>query len=94
MTSSSDEEASAAGTESDLSRREAVERLGLYGGATGVGLLALMTGTKAAASSYAPPPLGSKGNNGFGNGGGDPAPGKSGTNRSPNAAEKLADKVR
>jgi hypothetical protein len=46
-----------------------------------------------------PPPCGcpaprAKGNNGFGNGGDDPAPGNSGTNGSPNAAQKLADRVR
>ena len=35
-----------------------------------------------------------KGNNGFGNGGDDPAPGNSGTNGAPNADEKLADVVR
>ena len=35
-----------------------------------------------------------KGNNGFGNGGNDPAPGNSGRNGSPNAAQKLADQVR
>ena len=35
-----------------------------------------------------------KGNNGFGNGGDDPAPGNSGTNRAPNANQKLADIVR
>jgi hypothetical protein len=35
-----------------------------------------------------------KGNNGFGNGGGDPAPGNSANNGSPNAAQKGADKVR
>jgi len=35
-----------------------------------------------------------KGNNGFGNGGGDPAPGNSGTNGAPNADQKLADVVR
>ena len=35
-----------------------------------------------------------KGNNGFGNGGGDGVPGKSGSNKSPNAGEKAADKVR
>jgi hypothetical protein len=35
-----------------------------------------------------------KGNNGFGNGGDDPAPGNSGTNGSPNADQKLADIVR
>lgn len=34
------------------------------------------------------------GNNGFGNGGGDPAPGNSGTNGSPNAGQKLEDIVR
>jgi hypothetical protein len=36
----------------------------------------------------------SKGNNGFGNGGMDPAPGNSGTNKSPNAGQKRADIVR
>jgi hypothetical protein len=46
-----------------------------------------------------PPPCGcpaprAKGNNGFGNGGGDPAPGNSGTNGAPNAGQKLADVVR
>jgi hypothetical protein len=35
-----------------------------------------------------------KGNNGFGNGGNDPAPGNSGTNGSPNANQKLLDRVR
>src|SRR5690348_1841116 len=35
-----------------------------------------------------------KGNNGFGNGGNDPAPGNSGTNGAPNADQKLADVVR
>lgn len=35
-----------------------------------------------------------KGNNGFGNGGDDPAPGNSGTNGAPNADQKLADEVR
>lgn len=35
-----------------------------------------------------------KGNNGFGNGGGDPAPGNSGTNNSPNSGQKLDDIVR
>jgi hypothetical protein len=35
-----------------------------------------------------------KGNNGFGNGGDDPAPGNSGTNGNRNAAQKLADQVR
>jgi hypothetical protein len=35
-----------------------------------------------------------KGNNGFGNGGNDPAPGNSGTNAAPNAGQKLADIVR
>jgi len=35
-----------------------------------------------------------KGNNGFGNGGDDPAPGNSGTNGAPNANQKLADIVR
>jgi hypothetical protein len=40
------------------------------------------------------PPKKAKGNNGFGNGGDDPAPGNSGTNGSPNAAQKLADEVR
>ena len=35
-----------------------------------------------------------KGNNGFGNGGDDPAPGNSGTNAAPNADQKLADVVR
>lgn len=34
------------------------------------------------------------GNNGFGNGGGDPAPGSSGTNKSPNSNQKLEDIVR
>ena len=37
---------------------------------------------------------GAKGNNGFGNGGDDPAPGNSGTNAAPSADEKLADIVR
>ena len=37
---------------------------------------------------------GAKGNNGFGNGGDDPAPGNSGTNAAPNAGEKLDDIVR
>jgi hypothetical protein len=32
-----------------------------------------------------------KGNNGFGNGGLDPAPGNSGSNSSPNSGQKLAD---
>ena len=40
------------------------------------------------------PPSRRKGNNGFGNGGNDPAPGNSGTNNSPNAAQKRADVVR
>jgi hypothetical protein len=35
-----------------------------------------------------------KGNNGYGNGGDEPAPGNSGTNNAPNAGEKLADVVR
>jgi len=35
-----------------------------------------------------------KGNNGFGNGGDDPAPGNSGTNAAPSAAQKLEDIVR
>ena len=35
-----------------------------------------------------------KGNNGFGNGGGDPAPGNSGSNGSPNSNQKKEDKVR
>lgn len=35
-----------------------------------------------------------KGNNGFGNGGDEPAPGNSGTNGAPNANQKLADVVR
>jgi len=35
-----------------------------------------------------------KGNNGFGNGGDDPAPGNSGTNAAPSADQKLADVVR
>ena len=35
-----------------------------------------------------------KGNNGFGNGGDDPAPGNSGTNSAPNAGQKLEDVVR
>jgi len=35
-----------------------------------------------------------KGNNGFGNGGNDPAPGNSGTNAAPSADQKLADIVR
>ena len=35
-----------------------------------------------------------KGNNGFGNGGDDPAPGNSGTNAAPNADQKLEDVVR
>lgn len=35
-----------------------------------------------------------KGNNGFGNGGEDPAPGNSGYNPAPNAQEKLDDVVR
>jgi len=35
-----------------------------------------------------------RGNNGFGNNGGDPAPGNSGTNGSPNAEQKLLDEVR
>jgi hypothetical protein len=35
-----------------------------------------------------------KGNNGYGNGGDEPAPGNSGTNSAPNAGEKLADVVR
>ena len=35
-----------------------------------------------------------KGNNGFGNGGDDPAPGNSGTNAAPSAGQKLADVVR
>ena len=35
-----------------------------------------------------------KGNNGFGNGGDDPAPGNSGTNGAPNADQKLEDRVR
>ena len=40
------------------------------------------------------PPSKKKGNNGFGNGGNDPAPGNSGTNASPSAAQKRADVVR
>ena len=40
------------------------------------------------------PPSRTKGNNGFGNGGNDPAPGNSGTNNAPNAAQKRADQVR
>ena len=40
------------------------------------------------------PPARAKGNNGFGNGGGDPAPGNSGTNYAPNAGQKRADVVR
>lgn len=39
-------------------------------------------------------PVKVKGNNGFGNGGDDPAPGNSGTNGSPSANQKLADRVR
>ena len=39
-------------------------------------------------------PVKVKGNNGFGNGGDEPAPGNSGTNGSPNANQKLADVVR
>ena len=39
-------------------------------------------------------PVKVKGNNGFGNGGDDPAPGNSGTNGAPNANQKLADVVR
>jgi hypothetical protein len=35
-----------------------------------------------------------KGNNGFGHGGDDPAPGNSGHNGSPNANQKLEDRVR
>jgi hypothetical protein len=35
-----------------------------------------------------------KGNNGFGNSGNDPAPGNSGTNNSPSASQKRADVVR
>lgn len=35
-----------------------------------------------------------KGNNGFGNGGGDGVPGNSGSNPSPNAAQKAADEER
>ena len=48
-------------------------------------------------SCYCPPAQPSKkqkGNNGFGNGGNDPAPGNSGRNGSPNAAQKQADQVR
>ena len=37
---------------------------------------------------------GAKGNNGFDNGGNDPAPGNSGTNAAPNADQKLEDIVR
>jgi len=40
------------------------------------------------------PPSKQKGNNGFGNGGNDPAPGNSGTNNSPSASQKRADVVR
>jgi len=35
-----------------------------------------------------------RGNNGFGNGGGDGVPGRSGSNPSPNAGEKRNDQVR
>jgi hypothetical protein len=35
-----------------------------------------------------------KGNNGFGNGGGDGVPGRSGSNSSPNAGQKKGDVVR
>lgn len=45
-------------------------------------------------TTLCPPPETQKGNNGFGNGGNDPAPGNSGTNGSPNADQKLADVVR
>ncbi len=45
-------------------------------------------------SSPTPPSKKQKGNNGFGNGGNDPAPGNSGMNNSPNAAQKLQDSDR
>ena len=38
--------------------------------------------------------LNRQGNNGFGNGGGDGVPGRSGSNPSPNAGEKRNDKIR
>lgn len=41
-----------------------------------------------------PPSSRQRGNNGFGNGGMDPAPGNSGTNASPSASQKQADVVR
>ena len=44
--------------------------------------------------SPCPPSKKQKGNNGFGNGGNDPAPGNSGTNNSPSASQKRADVVR
>ena len=44
--------------------------------------------------SPCPPTMSRKGNNGFGNGGNDPAPGNSGTNSSPSASQKQEDRVR
>lgn len=44
--------------------------------------------------SPCPPSKKQKGNNGFGNGGNDPAPGNSGTNASPSASQKREDVVR
>ncbi|WP_157217789.1 hypothetical protein [Flavisphingomonas formosensis] len=37
----------------DTARREALRKLGTYGAVTGVGLLGLMTATKAPAASFA-----------------------------------------
>ncbi len=73
-------------------RRQFLARCGRYSVATPP-IMALMLAT--AERSYAKVVSGARhGNNGFGNGGGDPAPGNSANNPAPNAPQKGADRVR
>ena len=69
-------------------RRRFLARCGKFAAVTPPAIALMLN---AAERNYA---VAASGNNGFGNGGGDGVPGKSGTNSSPNAGQKSADVVR
>ena len=83
-------------TSADGARRRFLAACGKFALATPPAItLMLAAGERnyATAASGGGGPV-AKGNNGFGNGGGDGVPGHSGTNPSPNAGQKSDDKVR
>jgi hypothetical protein len=73
-------------------RRKFLKNAGKFAVATPAAVTTLLGSAKG---HYALAISGNRqGNNGFGNGGGDGVPGNSGTNNSPNAGQKKADRVR